>query len=74
MYSGAEALDIFKRVFTKDRGTVFVKRYLWLVTQIATNVLSSTVHIYRLFYRSDTVQAHLLLYLLIDYIYRHSII
>jgi hypothetical protein len=52
-----------------------MKRRLWLVTQVViTDVSPSTVRIYRMFYRSDVVQAHLLLYLLIYYIYRHSIV
>jgi hypothetical protein len=33
-----------------------------------------TVRIRRLFYRFDDIQAHLLLYLLVYYIYRHSIV
>jgi hypothetical protein len=33
-----------------------------------------TVRICRMFYRSDVVQMHLILYLLTNYIYRHSII
>jgi hypothetical protein len=51
-----------------------VKRRFWLVNQVATDVSLPTVRIYRLFYRSDAIKIHLILYLLIDYVYRHSII
>jgi hypothetical protein len=51
-----------------------VKRRLWLVNQVVTDVSLSTVQICRLFYRSAAVQMHLILYLLVDYIYRHSIV
>jgi hypothetical protein len=42
--------------------------------QVATDASLPTVRICRLFYRSDAVQMHLILYLLTDYIYRHYII
>jgi hypothetical protein len=51
-----------------------VKRRFWLVIQVATDVSLPIVGIRRLLYRSDIVQAHLLLYLLKDYIYRHSVV
>jgi hypothetical protein len=51
-----------------------MKRRLWLVNQVATDASLPTVRIYRLFYRSDAIQIHLILYLLIDYVYRHSIV
>jgi hypothetical protein len=48
-----------------------MKRHIWLVTQVAIDISAPIVRIRRLFYRSDVVQTYLLLYLLIDYIYRH---
>ena len=48
-----------------------MKRRLCLVTQVATEATPPTVRIRRLFYGYDVVKTHLLLYLLIDYIYRH---
>jgi hypothetical protein len=51
-----------------------VKRRLWLVNQVTTDASLPTVRICRLFYRSDAIQIHLILYLLIDYVYRHSIV
>jgi hypothetical protein len=51
-----------------------VKRRLWLVNQVATDASFLTVRICRLFYRFDAIQIHLILYLLIDYVYRHSIV
>jgi hypothetical protein len=51
-----------------------VKRRLWLVNQVTTDVSLPTVRICRLFYLSDAIQIHLILYLLIDYVYRHSIV
>lgn len=79
MVFNVKAIKVFKEVFTKNRGVVsswslFLKRRLGLLTQIATDVLFSTIWIYRLFYRFDVVQTHLLLYLSIDHIYRHYII
>jgi hypothetical protein len=53
---------------------LFVKRYLWFVTQVAADTSSPTVRICHLFYQSDVVQTYLLIYLLIDYIYRHFIV
>jgi hypothetical protein len=49
-----------------------MKRRLWLVTQVATFVSLTTVRIYRLLYRSDGIQMHLIMYLLIDYIYIYA--
>jgi hypothetical protein len=51
-----------------------VKRRLWLVNQVVTDASLPTVRICHLFYRSDAVEMHLILYLLVDYIYRHSIV
>jgi hypothetical protein len=51
-----------------------VKRRLWLVNQVTTDASLPTVRICRLFYRSDAIQIHLILYLLIDYVCRHSIV
>jgi hypothetical protein len=51
-----------------------VKRRLWLVNQVATDASLPTVQIGRLFYRSDAIQIHLIMYLLIDYVYKHFII
>jgi hypothetical protein len=58
----------------KSWSYLFVKIHVWLVTQVATYVSLPSVRICGLFYQSNVVQVHLLLYLLIDYIYRHSII
>jgi hypothetical protein len=70
-----EALEVFKGAICKKTWSrLSVKRRLFLVTQVATDATPPTVRIFRLFYRYDVVKAHLLLYLLIDYIYRHSII
>jgi hypothetical protein len=70
-----EALEVFKEgIWKKSWSCLFVKRRLWLVTQVAIDASLSIVRVHGLFYRSDVVQVHLLLYLLIDYIYRHSIV
>jgi hypothetical protein len=76
MLINVETLKVFKGTICKKIVELFsMKRRLWLVTQVViTDVSPSTVRIYRMFYRSDVVQAHLLLYLLIYYIYRHSIV
>jgi hypothetical protein len=58
-----EALKLFKELFEKKNR---------VVNQVATDASLPTVRICRLFYRSDAIQIHLILYLLIDYVYRHS--
>jgi hypothetical protein len=64
-----------KKVFIKKLWSrLSAKRLIWLVTQIATYTPLSTVRICRLLYRLDVIQTYLLLYLLIDYIYSHSIV
>jgi hypothetical protein len=71
-----EAPEVFKGAICKKKtwSRLSVKRRLFLVTQVAIDATPPTVRIRRLFYRYNVVKAHLLLYLLIDYIYRHSII
>jgi hypothetical protein len=51
-----------------------MKRRLWLVNQVVIDASLPTVRICRLLCRSAAVQMHLILYLLVDYIYRHSIV
>jgi hypothetical protein len=75
MVINIEALEMFKEInCEKSWSHLSVKRHICLVTQIATDVSPPTVLIRRLVYRSDVVHTHLLLYLLIGYIYIHSII
>jgi hypothetical protein len=65
----------FKGLFAKKSySRLSVKRRLWLVNQVTTDASLPTVRICHLFYRSDAIQIHLILYLLIDYVYRHSIV
>jgi hypothetical protein len=69
-----DALEMFKRgIYKKTGSRLSAMRRLWLVTQVATDASLLTLRICRLFYRSDDVHTHLLLYLLIQYIYKHSI-
>ena len=66
-------LRCFRGLFAKkSQSRLSVKRRLWLVNQVTTDASLPTVRICRLFYRSDAIQIHLILYLLIDYVYRHS--
>ena len=68
-------LRCFRGLFAKkSQSRLSVKRRLWLVNQVTTDASLPTVRICRLFYRSDAIQIHLILYLLIDYVYRHSIV
>jgi hypothetical protein len=70
-----DALEVFEVGICKKKWSrLFVKRRLWLVTKVVTNVSLPTVRIYRLLYQYNAAQMHLLLYLLLDYIYRHSIL
>jgi hypothetical protein len=64
-----ESLKVFKGVICKK----ILEPSLREETPLARKP-STTVRICRLFYRSDAIQIHLILYLLIDYVYRHFII
>jgi hypothetical protein len=68
-------LRYLRGVFAKKSySRLSMKRRLWLVNQVVTDASLPTLRICRLFYRSAAVQMHLILYLLVDYIYRHSIV
>jgi hypothetical protein len=71
-----EALKVFKMGIYKKilEPSLREETHLARNPSIATDTSLPTVRICRLFYRSDDVQIHLILYLLIDYIYKHSII
>jgi hypothetical protein len=70
-------VDVFRclGVFVKQSWSrLFFVRHLWLVNQVVTDTSLPTVRIYHLFYRFDAIQMHLILYLLIDYIYKYPIV
>jgi hypothetical protein len=68
-----EALKVFKGVICKKILEPSLREETPLArNQVATDASLPTVRICRLFYRSNAIQIHLILYLLIDYIYRHS--
>jgi hypothetical protein len=59
MMFNVEALKVFKRVICKKSySRLFVKRRIWLVNQVATDVSLLTVRICRLVYRSDAIHIH----------------
>jgi hypothetical protein len=69
-----ETLKVFKGVICKKILEPSLREETPLArNQVATYALP-TVRICRLFYRSDAIQIHLILYLLIDCVYKHSII
>jgi hypothetical protein len=75
MVFNIETLEVFKRLFAKKMWRrLFVKKSLWLITQVVTNAFTFFVRIHRLLYRYDALQTHSLLHLLVEYVYRHSII
>jgi hypothetical protein len=76
MVFNVDIFEMSKETFAKKKSwsRLFVKRRLWFVNQIATDVSLPIVRIRRLFYPSYVVQTHLLMYLLIDSIYRHFIV
>jgi hypothetical protein len=66
-------LKVFKGVICKKILESSLREETPLARKPSSNRrLTSTVRICRLFYRSDAIQIHLILYLLIDYVYRHS--
>jgi hypothetical protein len=73
MVFNIEALRYLKRVFAKKivESSLREESHLTLKSNIR---LTSTIQIHCLLYRSDVVQNHLLLYLLMSYIYRHFIV
>jgi hypothetical protein len=65
MMFNVEDFKVSKEVFAKKNKSwscLSTKRHLWLVTQVATDDSLPTVRISHLFYRSDVIQASLLLY------------
>jgi hypothetical protein len=57
-----KALEMFKGAIYKKKSwsRLSIKRHLWLVTQVVTDVSPPTVRIHRLFYRFDAIIDYIL--------------